>query len=645
MLADEAARRLFALRSAPVGLARSLLADVVDADARLAWNGDAVALAAPLGGALLLENATYVVVDLETTGLRPGSAQICEIGAVRVRGLTVEAEFQTLVDPGMPLGAGASALTGLTSRQLRGAPPPAVAVHRFLAFAGDAVLVAHNARFDLAFLDRETVGLTGSRLAAPVVDTVALARRLLAGRVPRASLAQLAWFLGTSVQPCHRALPDAQATAEVLLALIGLAQERGAETVADLVALQATRTRRVWDKRRLAFGAPQRPGIYLFRDRNDQVLYVGCARDLRARLRSYFRSERLRPAVEAAVGATERIEWRVLGSELEAALAELRLIRELRPHANARVARPDRHVWLRRRGDGVVASSQPTAVGPIRSRRRAQLAARALLVDELERPASALPRLRRRLAAAVGRAALRGRSPPPRPARRARARVPRPRTTRAAAIARALPARARGGAWPYAGVLPRRRPDRRRAHAAAGGRRAPGGRGRPRCRAAARRRRHRRAVPRRAVPAPAAARALDRPARAGGNPGGIATVDPTCPAKTHPLATRPVPGTDIGDSRKRDVDAGPMRHPRGDTSLQPFETRDALMPVPGTGRVRAGHARAGRDPSGGYLRRRLRCRPCVGGLRPPTTPQSQPQAATEMRSRSAPRRASAWPSS
>jgi len=398
VLAEEAARRLFALRSAPVALARSLLTDVVETDARLAWNGDAVALAAPLGADLLLERAAYVVVDLETTGLRPGTSQICEIGAVRVRGLELEEEFQTLVNPGMPLGAGVSELTGLSNRQLRGAPPPPVAVRRFLAFAGDAVLVAHNARFDLAFLDRETVRMTGSRLAAPVVDTVALARRLLAGRVPRASLAHLAHWAGTSVEPCHRALPDAQATAEVLLALIGLAQERGARTVADLVALQATRTRRVWDKRRLAFGAPQRPGVYLFRDRNDQVLYVGCARDLRARLRSYFRSETLRPAVEAAVGATERIEWRVLGSELEAALVEQRLIRELRPPANARVSRPDRHVWLRKRGDGVVASSQPTAVGPIRSRRRAQLAARALVADELERPAAALPRLRRRLA-------------------------------------------------------------------------------------------------------------------------------------------------------------------------------------------------------------------------------------------------------
>ena len=398
VVADEAARRLFALRQAPVALARSLLADVVEADSRLAWNGDAVGLARPHGADLLLEEASYVVVDLETTGLRPGSSQICEIGAVLVQGFEVVDEFETLVDPRVPLGATITALTGLTDGQLRGAPPASAAVRSFLAFAGDSVLVAHNARFDLAFLDRETERLTGSRLAAPVVDTVALARRLLAGRVPRASLAQLSYFFGTSVQPCHRALPDAQATAEVLLALIGLAQERGARTVAELVTLAATRTRRVWDKRELAHGAPPRPGVYLFHDRNDQLLYVGRARDLRARLRSYFRSERQRPAVEAALGAVARIEWRVLGSELEAALEELRLIRELRPPANARVARPDRYVWLRRRGDGVVASTQPTALGPIRSRRRAQLAARALHADELDRPSLALPRVRRRLA-------------------------------------------------------------------------------------------------------------------------------------------------------------------------------------------------------------------------------------------------------
>ena len=397
VLAEDAARRLFALRQTPVALARMLLADVVETDTRLAWSGDAVTLAEPPGATLLLEDATYVVVDLETTGLRPGESGICEIGAVRLRGFEVDAEFQTLVDPGLPIAAGASAVTGLRTEQLRGAPRPAEAVRSFLAFAGDAVLVAHNARFDLAFLDRETERLTGSRIGSAVVDTVRLARTLLAGRVPSFGLARLAWFLDTTEQPCHRALPDARATAELLLALIGLAQERGARTVADLTALTATRTRRLLDKRQLAFGAPTRPGVYLFLGAKDQVLYVGRARDLRSRLRSYFRSDRQRPAVEAAVAAAERIEWRVTGSELEAALEELRLIRELRPPGNARVSRPERLVWLRQRGDAVVASTRPSPVGPLRSRRTTQLAARVLSPDDLARPAAALPRLRRRL--------------------------------------------------------------------------------------------------------------------------------------------------------------------------------------------------------------------------------------------------------
>ena len=394
--ADEAARRVLKLGAAvPVGLARSLLDEAVVADARLRWSGDLVSLAAPPGEGLLLEQATFVVFDLETTGLRPGIARPCEIGAVRVRGLELEERFTTLANPGARLQPAVAALTGLRDAELRRAPPVAAAVRGFLAFAGDAILVAHNARFDMAFLDNETMRLTGRRVAATVIDTVGLARKLL-GRGP-ANLAALSHRFITTARPCHRALPDAEATAEILLCLIGLAQERGVRTVAELGELAATRPRRVQGKRSLAFGAPQRPGIYLFRDAHDQVLYVGRARDLRARLRSYFRSDRQRPAVEAALGALARIEWRVLGSELEAALEELRLIRELRPPANARSLRPDRYLYLRRRGDAVVCTSTTGPLGPIKSRRRAQLAARALDGLEWDELCDALPALRSKL--------------------------------------------------------------------------------------------------------------------------------------------------------------------------------------------------------------------------------------------------------
>jgi DNA polymerase III subunit epsilon len=394
--ADEAARAVLKLGSAlPVGLARSLLDDAVAADARLRWSGDLVGLAGSPGDGILLEEATFVVFDLETTGLRPGTSRPCEFGAVRVERLELTERFATLANPGGRLAPAVSALTGLRDEQLRRAPPVAAALRRFLAFAADGVLVAHNARFDMAFLDHETMRLTDRRVVATVVDTVGLARRLL-GRQP-VNLSALSYRFATDARPCHRALPDAEATAEILLRLIGMAQERGARTVTDLVELAATKPRRAQRKRGLAFGAPQQPGVYLFRDRHDQVLYVGRARDLRARLRSYFRSDRQRPAVEAALAALERIEWRVVGSELEAALEELRLIRELRPPANARTVRPDRYLYLRRRGDTVVCSSQPTELGPLTSRRRAQLAARALQGVEWETLDDALPRLRAKL--------------------------------------------------------------------------------------------------------------------------------------------------------------------------------------------------------------------------------------------------------
>src|ERR687892_2914500 len=125
--AEEAARDLFALRHLPAGLARTLLHEVVEVDARLAWRGGAVGLAEPAGASLLLEEAAYVVVDLETTGLSPGRSRICEIGAVRVERLEHAGTFQTLVRPGERLPAAGPPPNGIADPELRRAPQPAAA--------------------------------------------------------------------------------------------------------------------------------------------------------------------------------------------------------------------------------------------------------------------------------------------------------------------------------------------------------------------------------------------------------------------------------------------------------------------------------------------------------------------------------------
>jgi DNA polymerase III epsilon subunit family exonuclease len=399
--AVEAARLLFASRSISVGLASSLLTEVCADDSRIVCTGATVSLAGAPDP--LLEEAEFVVFDLETTGLSAQTNRICEVGAVRVRALELADCFQSLVDPGVPLPRPVARLTGLHDRQLRGAPRVGTVVGRFLSFAGEAPLVAHNARFDQRFLERQLGRRESRRLAEPPLCTAALARRLLASRVRRVSLSALAQFFGVPTAPCHRALPDAEATAQVLIHLIELARELGARRVSELRTLAAPRKRRVHGKRPLIRGAPTRPGVYLFRDGHDQVLYVGRARDLRARLRSYFQGEGQRPSVEASLLALERIEWRVLGSELEAALEELRLIRELQPPANSRSRQHDRSVYLRRRGDEFVVTKTPTELGPIGSRRQAALAARALAgatPEELEQllAGGPLPRLQQRLA-------------------------------------------------------------------------------------------------------------------------------------------------------------------------------------------------------------------------------------------------------
>ena len=160
-----------------------------------------------------LRQATFVVVDLETTG---GSAaagsSITEIGAVKVRGGELLGEFQTLVAPGRPVPPMITTLTGISDRMLVDAPPPAAVIPSFLEFARGSVLVAHNAGFDIGFLKAATARLDLAWPRFPVVDTVLMARALLGrGETSNMRLATLARHFGSPTTPTHRALDDALA--------------------------------------------------------------------------------------------------------------------------------------------------------------------------------------------------------------------------------------------------------------------------------------------------------------------------------------------------------------------------------------------------------------------------------------------------
>lgn len=326
------------LRGCPLSLQRRLVAEIVDGDARLTWLGrDLVGLAPPRWASQRVVDATFCIVDLETTGGSPGSSKITEIGAVRVSGLAIVDRFSTLVDPERPIPDAITRLTGIDGTMVAGQPEIGAALDRFVAFARDDVLVAHNAPFDLRFLMYERRRTAGRYFTQPWLDTLTLARRLLAGRVPRHDLGTLADWAGTDVRPRHRALPDAEATAELLIRFLEMLAEQEIDTVERVVAIGAPGgTRHSW-KLALADDLPTSPGIYLMRNRRGEVLYVGKARNLRRRVRSYFgpggRHGRL---IGRALKQLERIDFECCASELDALLAEHRLLRDLQPPCNRR---------------------------------------------------------------------------------------------------------------------------------------------------------------------------------------------------------------------------------------------------------------------------------------------------------------------
>ena len=289
-----------------------------------------------LAEAVPLREVSFVVVDLETTGGSPRDSRITEIGAVRITGGERLGTFQALVNPEEPIPPFIAHLTGIDDRLVRQEPPIEAVLPAFLEFARGAVFVAHNARFDFSFLNENLVRLDYPPLEGPPVCTAKLARRVVWPDVPNVRLQTLAQYFRTRVKPIHRALDDAMACAEVLDGLLDLGGRLGILTLGDLREAVCARGRPHFGKIRLADALPHAPGIYRFVGRDERVLYVGKAHDLRSRVKSYFYGDG-RKKIEALLGEVRRVEGEETpGGELEALVLEARLIRRHEPKYNRR---------------------------------------------------------------------------------------------------------------------------------------------------------------------------------------------------------------------------------------------------------------------------------------------------------------------
>lgn len=337
--------RVFALEACPPELMRKLVADLVEADERFVWESSVhIGLAAWRAAHHDLAEVAFTVVDLETTGSTPGFARITEIGAVRIEGGEVVGEFSELVDPLMPISAVITGITGITDEMVRGCPTIDRVLPRFVEFSEGSVLVAHNARFDLSFLDYELGILTRQSFSRPVLDTMRIARRLWPQK--RSSLAILSERFNTATKPSHRALADAQATAELLLIFLARLEEDGLRTLEDVVRFCEVESRRNYHKIVLTEKLPDCSGVYIMRDAENAPLYVGKAECLRRRTRDHFLQKQAYGARQA-LELLDRFDVVETGSEFEALLLESRLIRDLDPPYNERGTRSGGYHYLK----------------------------------------------------------------------------------------------------------------------------------------------------------------------------------------------------------------------------------------------------------------------------------------------------------
>jgi DNA polymerase-3 subunit epsilon len=333
-----------------------------------------------------IATAEFLVVDTETNGLARDDCELTEVGTVLVGGGELHDRWASLSRCQAPLRRGIQRFTGITQAMVDDAPPLEEIMPVLQRSLEGRVMVAHNAPFDRRVLRQafERAGLEWPN--PPVLCTAALTRALLPLQRER-RLTTVAEALGVEVETAHRALADAETCARVLCALFPRLCAN-AVTVSDAVSLlKPKRPRKPTRRRSRALTPPPKlefkdlpgdPGVYLFRDDHGSTLYVGKSVSIRSRARAHF-APSSSPANWTAHASV--VDYHATHSELGALVLENRLIKQLRPPGNIRLAgRDDRLVYIRCRLDipfpilEVAADPAPghaVTIGPLRGRRLA----------------------------------------------------------------------------------------------------------------------------------------------------------------------------------------------------------------------------------------------------------------------------------
>lgn len=287
------------------------------------------------------DEATFTVIDVETTGLSAARNRIIEIGMVRVEKLKITSRFHSLINPNTYIPSFITQFTGISNEDVEDAPAFEDLAERILDFSQDSVLTAHNLPFDYSFLKNE-LKLCGYELPNfETLCTLKLARRIFPFLKSR-SLGAVAMHLSIKNSDAHRALSDAETTARILIKLIRqLKKEEKVSSLQNLLDYQHHHSAKpnLAIKKDLAediASVPNAPGIYYFLNKRNEIIYVGKAKSLRERMKSYFSVSAERKA-KKIVKQASRLKIEITNSELTALLLEAELIKKLNPKLNTQL--------------------------------------------------------------------------------------------------------------------------------------------------------------------------------------------------------------------------------------------------------------------------------------------------------------------
>ncbi len=180
-----------------------------------------------------IDDAVFTFIDVETTGLSPRTSRVCEVALVAFQGNCRVSHFSSLVNPGLPIPPETSKIHGITDDMVRNSPAFPALIPRLITLLEGSVIVAHNAEFDLSFIEMEFVRAGLKLPELPVIDTLNIARRL--GTFTNNRLGTIAKELDISAENWHRALSDVEMTRKIFEHFMLVFRKEGAVTVADLL--------------------------------------------------------------------------------------------------------------------------------------------------------------------------------------------------------------------------------------------------------------------------------------------------------------------------------------------------------------------------------------------------------------------------